>query len=210
MSLQDASTIQALLDQLKSSEAWQKVANPNLTPVGAAGTSTTNATATAERSTDGITSSTSTADAHESLYQTTHDSPQFTKFSRESHPPAGSSSAPSVAALLSQLQASGSFNATAGSRSAPIPALAPAPAHVQLSHPRPFSGGPNLPRPDAELPESTHPPAPHTPRQDLRACTFQQALPHLAQLSEDPGFLKALTAVSRVMIERAGLSSPMH
>ncbi|RPD62035.1 alpha/beta-hydrolase, partial [Lentinus tigrinus ALCF2SS1-7] len=32
-------------------------------------------------------------------------------------------------------------------------------------------------------------------RQDLRACTFQQALPHLARLSEDPEFVQALTAM---------------
>lgn len=111
------------------------------------------------------------------------------------------SNAHSVASLLSQLQTSRSLAAVvAGSSSSSTPIIArprqPPPAQA---------GGSEFPGPNvAALPSGTGTgssdtgpaPAPAaSQRQDVRACTFQQALPHLARLSADAGFLKALAAV---------------
>lgn len=112
----------------------------------------------------------------------------------------GPSNAHSVASLLSQLQTSRSLAAVvAGPSSSSTPVIA---------RPRqPPPGGPEFPGPDAAaLPSlsvmstgsSDAGPAPAPAarqRQDVRACTFQQALPHLARLSADADFLKALAAV---------------
>ncbi|KAI0723486.1 hypothetical protein C8Q76DRAFT_794419 [Earliella scabrosa] len=196
--INDASAIQALLDQLKSSEVWQKVANPTpeatlAVPPTASGSTTGHVAA------QGTSSSNAAADARAGSYQGTHDGLQTPQFSREPPMYEGSSNAGrSVASLLSQLQASGTFSAAASPSGTSASASAPTPAAAHSAHSHPFSGGSVLPRTDAVLPsppKSTHPPAPHTPRQNLRACTFQQALPHLARLSEDPEFVKALTAM---------------
>ena len=119
---------------------------------------------------------------------------------------------PSVASLLSQLQGStGPSAATGGGRAPPAqveppstsapgpspPATASAPPPAAPGRPlRPHSGGigpSSGPSVDAAGPVRQA--GPPRPLLDVRTCTFQQALPHLARLAEDPEFLKALTAV---------------
>ncbi|KAI0771527.1 Alpha/Beta hydrolase protein [Trametes elegans] len=102
----------------------------------------------------------------------------------------------SVASLLSQLQTSSAFAEVAGPIRLPE-------AH-QPAYARPPAGIPDFPGPDDARPSrprtgsvatATAPGPTPTPRQDLRTCTFQQALPYLARLSEDEGFLKALRSM---------------
>ena len=108
-----------------------------------------------------------------------------------------SSKPPSVAALLSQLQSSGAFNNAVAGPSGP-----PAPTGVSPTHPSHTTDQSQIAGPDATSAIDTHPRAPHTPPENLRACTFQQALPHLARLSGDRDFLRTLTAVSRTAMDR--------
>ncbi|KAH9943003.1 alpha/beta-hydrolase [Epithele typhae] len=119
-------------------------------------------------------------------------------------PPAPIGIGPSVAALLSQLQASSGGPSAAllppGETSHPSDSVPGPPSYAEpqptyTSPAGPSSGvqpefGPAL---DQSL--KLDAPAPHTPPQDMRTCTFQQALPHLARLAEDPEFLKVLTAI---------------
>jgi len=122
--------------------------------------------------------------------------------------PTASSSPPSptVASLLSQLSA---------------PAVDPPPdasisqtaLATPLAHSFKLS---SLPPPDSipAAPTATTTPVPSSaPRQDLRSCTFQQALPHLARLAEDAEFVSAVTAMKqnqnelerRLLDERRGV-----
>ncbi|KAI9063425.1 alpha/beta-hydrolase, partial [Trametes sanguinea] len=194
---QDTNAIQALLDQLKSSEAWQRAVAANAAQP-AAGTVETQydaKSALAQPETDNATRSFGSTPL--SAPPPNHNTQQGLEGSATLGP--ASTNTQSVASLLSQLQASSTFAAVAGQSRAPgsqQPAYAPPPA-----------GSPEFPGPDAALPSSitattapsttTVAPAPRAlpPRQDLRNCTFQQALPHIARLSEDAGFLKALTAM---------------
>ncbi|KAI0356681.1 alpha/beta-hydrolase [Trametes cingulata] len=186
--INDAGAIQALLDQLRSSEAWQKAVNAN----AAAGATTqvpapSNAAAAAASSSGTVNDTISPSDVPHAALSSLQ-APETT-----SQP--GPSNSQSVASLLSQLQASSTFAAAvAGPSGTPGPSLS---ARVH-----PPAGSSDFPGPDAALPASTTTvttsapaPSPTPRRQDLRACTFQQALPHLARLAGDDGFLKALTAM---------------
>ena len=212
---QDSSAIQALLDQLKASDAWQKVASSDAAPAttGVSGGGPQEAV-TAQRRTDAFASFSTDHEStspHADHHGPSRDVPptQPHAGSRELPGSEGSSNAPSVASLLSQLQASSNFRTLVG------PSRTPAPTPTTSTHTPAYvpsaSGGSRLPGPDAGDPveaasaSSTTPPsAPHTPRQDLRACTFQQALPHLARLFEDRAFVQALAAVRRASIDRCG------
>ncbi|KAJ7672869.1 hypothetical protein B0H17DRAFT_1083665 [Mycena rosella] len=83
-------------------------------------------------------------------------------------------SSTSVAALLSQLNS------------------APAPA-PPAEHPRQvLVAAPPSPTKQPETPPSPPPPAPYAVTEDVRSLTFQQALPRLAQLSDDPAVVSAI------------------
>lgn len=94
------------------------------------------------------------------------------------------SSSASVASLLSQLQSSPSWAA--------VPPGAPTkPTEPYIGHPTaPASVSNESPPPLAVAPV----PSPKRP-QDPRSYTFQQALPHIAQLADDPGFVAAIKQV---------------
>jgi len=132
-----------LLDQLRSSQAWQEVV-PR--PRGTARTSA---------------------------------EPASQSESSRARSPSPSSS---VASLLSQLQpsASGSWPPLPPSRSASIEYQHPTSTSISTVNPI-------LPQPS--------PSTSHARKPDLKSHTFQQALPHLAQLSEDATFVASITQV---------------
>ncbi|KAL7282045.1 hypothetical protein ACG7TL_003512 [Trametes sanguinea] len=195
--INDTNAIQAILDRLRSSEAWQRAVAANAAQAaGTVETQTDANSALVQLETDNATRSLGSTPlcAPPSDHNT---SPQGLDASTTLGP--ASTNTQSVASLLSQLQASSTFAAVTGTSRTPgskQPAYAPSPA-----------GSPEFPGPVAALPSSstdiiapsatTVASAPRAlpPRQDLRNCTFQQALPHIARLSEDAGFLKALTAM---------------
>ncbi|KAI0643703.1 hypothetical protein C8Q79DRAFT_1012266 [Trametes meyenii] len=207
--INDPSAIQALLDQLRSSEAWQKAVNANT--VGGTFVPTASTAPVQQEvntTTDGIASTSTTPDAP--LASTQGPEPSS---SPQGHSTPNSQS---VASLLSQLQASNAFAAVAGTSRPPAPR--------QPSYAPPPAGRPEFPGPDdmrpsrtsrtsGEVPGAAAAPAP-TPTarqpqsqgqgQDVRTCTFQQALPHLARLAGDDGVLQALAAV-RVSVAHWGL-----
>jgi len=101
-----------------------------------------------------------------------------------SEPTPGASTSTSVAALLSQLN------------SVPAPVPAPTPTPTQ-----PAAGPSNARRPapspskDSAFPTPPPPPAtsaPYVLTEDVRSLTFQQALPRLAQLSDDPAVVSTI------------------
>ncbi|KAI0662947.1 hypothetical protein C8Q70DRAFT_1050652 [Cubamyces menziesii] len=206
--INDTGAIQALLEQLRSSEAWQRaVASTNAvggTTQNDAGASTAPAPAPVPETSRGI---------RELPHYCWGHRRGLDRSSRSSLSPPN---AQSVASLLSQLQASSTFAAVAGPSPSGAASLS-TPAFRRPAYATPPAGSPEFPGPDAALPSNTPPgkaacmgtgkptiatatttgalaPRDPTQRQDLRACTFQQALPHLARLSEDEGFLKALAA----------------
>ncbi|KAI0721973.1 hypothetical protein C8T65DRAFT_705024 [Cerioporus squamosus] len=195
--INDPAAIQALLDQLKASDAWQKVANSDATPTTTG--SGSQAPITAQRSPEAVAAFNRNYDSaglQASHSGTSRDVSQPHAGSRELPGSEGSSNAPSVALLLSQLQASSSFNAAVGPSRTPAPTSASSrPQYVPSASGGSRAPGPNTSEDAPATTSNTPPSAPHTPRQDLRSCTFQQALPHLARLSEDPDFVKALTTM---------------
>ncbi|TFY60271.1 hypothetical protein EVG20_g7480 [Dentipellis fragilis] len=167
--INDPAGVKALLDSLRASQAWAETisSSPN-----------TNATA---------------------LDPATNPSPLLpppvppvTVGQDETSPEAGppsSGSTTSVAALLSQLQASSSAVPSAHPPEPPRrPAVVP-PTPIQTRQPSiPYV--PNEPAQLAPTPSSAR-------RQDLRSLTFQQALPHLVKLAEDPSFVEAVTKMKQ-------------
>lgn len=202
MASQDASAIRALLDQLKSSDAWQKVTNLDATTVTATGTHTKSGWVNSNTAANSETGHTGNTHG-----DTNHDT------STNNNAPAnfgtGSSSGmASVASLLSQLQSSSAFNARACPSHPHATLASTSSGHVPLVSEQSQSTGPDATvsrgNYDGGNGTDTHPRAPHTPPEVLRACTFQQSLPRLARLSEDPGFMQSLAAVSRTMIADRG------
>ncbi|KAH9853878.1 hypothetical protein C2E23DRAFT_820873 [Lenzites betulinus] len=203
--INDPNAIKALLDHLRSSEAWQKAVNANA--AAATHSSQPPAANTAPVPSEG----TSTSDIASGTTLSNALQVPHVGFSRLSEGPAsqsdGHSQASSVAALLSQLQGSSSFAAVASLPTAPT-STPKQPAPTSSRKP-PSAGTSDFPGPDAAaLPStsaststSTVPAPTPAPRHDLRACTFQQALPHLARLSADDSFLKALAAMQREQAE---------
>lgn len=91
----------------------------------------------------------------------------------------------SVASLLSQLQSAPSWGA-AGPASTDV--SRPPPRALVTSRPFPEPLTPLSPEPAPAVALAARP-------EDLRSCTFQQALPHIAQLANDPGFVAAIKQV---------------
>ncbi|KAH9894168.1 hypothetical protein C8Q73DRAFT_694767 [Cubamyces lactineus] len=235
--INDTGAIQALLDQLRSSEAWQRAVAATNAVGGTTQNDAGGSTAPAPTPAPAPETYSGSANALTRTYPTApssqaHGSSAGLEAST-SHPtttgattggsiaPPGAHPVPpnaqSVASLLSQLQASSTFAAVAGPSTGATASLN-TPGFRRPAFAPPPAGIPDFPGPDAALFHSTPPgmaacigtgttttasattpgalaPRDPTPRQDLRACTFQQALPHLARLSEDEGFLKALAAM---------------
>lgn len=120
-------------------------------------------------------SSSTNSDEHEPESTTSDPSPPVASTS-------ASASETSVASLLSQLQASSS----------------PSPPTVPLTNPhKRHAGWSNVPSQQLRDPGPLLPGAALlSPRKkDTRAYTFQQALPHIAQLADDPDFVAAIKKV---------------
>ncbi|RDB20544.1 hypothetical protein Hypma_012457 [Hypsizygus marmoreus] len=98
---------------------------------------------------------------------------------------ASSSSLSSVASLLSQLQSSPSWSAVSSTP----------PTSSTSEEDAPLSAAPLQQPTSSSSIESLSPPK-KSP-QDPRSYTFQQALPHLAQLADDPGFVVAITQMKK-------------
>ncbi|KAF8076009.1 hypothetical protein FPV67DRAFT_393001 [Lyophyllum atratum] len=95
-----------------------------------------------------------------------------------------SASSASVAALLSQLQSSPSWRPSANT--------------TLREHASDHDNGRSItPVPLELVPPQTVAPSPPKKVQDPRTFTFQQALPHLAQLADVPGFVAAITHVKK-------------
>lgn len=181
-SVQDPAGIKALLDQLRSSQAWQDSVNSS-------GTASTPTRPTKAPETP-LPASSSTLSSVASASQLTSKFSPSPSSIAETVLPASSTTptlTPSVASLLSQLQSSPHVSALIGVPSTPHtfpPANAttsavPASSHHLPSDPYPANNGASSVR-----------------KQDLRACTFQQSLPYLARLSEDSDFIEAIRRVS--------------
>lgn len=98
----------------------------------------------------------------------------------------------SVAALLSQLESSTAWPAAVSSPPVPSAPIYASATHIYTASRASASSS-------STLPPVTTPSQPtersSAPRQDVRSYTFQQALPYLAQLSEDPNFVASLSQV---------------
>ncbi|PIL36690.1 hypothetical protein GSI_00379 [Ganoderma sinense ZZ0214-1] len=180
--INDSSAIQALLDRLKSSDAWQRVANAS----DAAATEAHTSSGSVNNNTASNSESGRTGDTYgDPSHAIPADNNELVKSGTGS-----SSNIPSVASLLSQLQSSTAFSALAGPSRPHAPRTAISPGSV----PSLQTTGPDATESSGNG-HGTHQRAPHTPPEALRACTFQQSLPHLARLSEDPGFVQTLAAM---------------
>ncbi len=193
---QNPTAIQAILDQLRSSEAWQQALHPN-----GGGTQAIPA----------ADSSSSSEPVGSNTYANipTHG---LTSNSDHNTSPLAGTSASSVASLLSQLRAASEF-----SSSGSFPA-APGPGHdfvyqadtIVKSHPPLTSSSTSLTSRDLihttpytlttkpNAPQATSSAPPISPAQNLRSCSFQQALPYIAQLSSNSQFVQSLHSVSLV------------
>ncbi|KAI0829354.1 hypothetical protein BC628DRAFT_1337346 [Trametes gibbosa] len=193
--INDPNAIKALLDHLRSSEAWQKAVNANAAEAlqpSAAGIAPAPQEGTSTSGIDPYTTLSNAPQVPHASFQGADDPIS------QSDGPLLRSQAHSVAALLSQLQGSSTFAAAA---TVPTALSVPRPPVPTPTHELRPAGTSDFPGPDeAALPNANANtsmglgPAPAR-RHDLRACTFQQALPHLARLSVDDGFLEALTAM---------------
>lgn len=160
---QDPAGVKALLEQLRSSQAWsESLASPVPVPAPAPAPIPTHTRAPVIPEDAGVVplnySSGATVLASQPSVQS-------------SLPPISgpSSSSVSVSDLLSQLSATGYGHTS-----------------------------PSIP-PQHEIQNHTPKPAPirsARPKQDVRSLTFQQALPHLASLSDDADFVAAIKKVS--------------
>ena len=190
MASQDASTIQALLDKLKSSDAWQRVANPSDVANAATGAHTLSGSVNDDAAANSEPGSTGNTHGDPN-----HDMPADNNATANLGT-GSTSSAPSVASLLSQLQSSTALNALVGPGRSHPPHTAISPGSIPPAADPSQNTGLDATESSGNG-HGTHPRAPHTPPEALRACTFQQSLPHLARLSEDPDFVRTLAAVSR-------------
>lgn len=168
--------MKALLDQLRSSQAWQQ----------AVGTSTN--TTTQPQPADIV----SSAPSEPSEGSTNHEPPPV----HVGYPQASASASAStsfappatVASLLSQL--------SAPAADPPRDFHHPYPSSTPTFGSAPAYHTPPILHPDPVHASSSTPAVPSSARKvDLRSCTFQQALPRLAQLAEDADFVAAVSKV---------------
>ncbi|TFK43303.1 hypothetical protein BDQ12DRAFT_172722 [Crucibulum laeve] len=158
--INDPAGVQALLDQLRASQAWQEIANTASTaPPTTLSNQSPEEDSTASYAPN-ATEATPIGDASSSSGRT------------------------SVAALLSQLQGSSVWST-----------LPPAPEHA-YQEPAPTSVTQSdhghhevaLPSHDVQMVEIP---------QDVRHCTFQQALPYLGKLADDQSFVAAIIKMKK-------------
>ncbi|KDQ64990.1 hypothetical protein JAAARDRAFT_245000 [Jaapia argillacea MUCL 33604] len=156
--INDPAGIKALLEQLSQSQAWQ----------------TSHAAPSEVAPPPSHTQSQASASVHE---------PPLASPEVSDAPP---TSRPSVASLLSQLQASPSFTSA-------VTVTRETHREVENNY---IARPPSVPQtslPGVPISSSTDQPLPSsTPKLDVRWLSFQQALPQLAQLSEDPGFVATI------------------
>jgi len=159
--INDPAGVKSLLEQLRTSQAWQDTVETDHAKASA-----TNPTHTANE--PGPSTSLPSTDGE------------------------GTSTGSSVASLLSQLQSSPTWSTaqpvpSPPTRSPPVYApttLAYTPGANALASTTPFRLSPSRGASSAA-------------RQDVRSYTFQQALPHLAQLSDDPNFVASLSTMKQ-------------
>ncbi|KII96005.1 hypothetical protein PLICRDRAFT_34958 [Plicaturopsis crispa FD-325 SS-3] len=177
--INDPAGVKALLDTLRSSQAWSQVA----------GTSENDATPFSEMASNSDelkpVASTSTLTVHGEIVQPGSGAGLTSRVNPQ--PPAPSTSSSSVASLLSQLQTSHSlaYHPDGHRRDAPFPSYTP-PQSLDDAHVPPTGASPE-----------SHRPATHRTLSELRSYTFQQALPRLSQLSENPDFVASLTQMKQ-------------
>ena len=158
MDIQDPAGVKSLLEQLRTSQAWQDT-------IDQAPSQPTNADLTP--------------------YAANEPGPS------SGSPLANSEAAPtgsSVAALLSQLQSSPTWSAAV-----PSPPTHSPPVCVPTTSA--YVSAVSTSASDTSLRRSPSRGLPLAARQDVRSYTFQQALPLLARLSEDPDFVALLSKV---------------
>ncbi|OSX60525.1 hypothetical protein POSPLADRAFT_1047949 [Postia placenta MAD-698-R-SB12] len=186
--INDPAGVKALLDQLRSSQAWQDIAQapPQQPPpeptlrVPDANTSILPPPIAVSQATE---STASPLDA-----ASLGDTGNLSTSGSASGPPE-SLLAPSVASLLSQLQV--------------VSSSAPQSILTRVSPPVRSVQTPQLLSPYQSMPEGRPTESPLAPlpsparTEDLRKSTFQQALPHLARLSEDPDFVNVISRMKR-------------
>ncbi|OCH95871.1 alpha/beta-hydrolase, partial [Obba rivulosa] len=190
----DPAGVKALLEQLRASQAWQETLTTQRQSSVSSGASAHTRDPGLRTDVDSTITSVSDAEVHTAISTPNSDGllPVVTQ-SLDEHPSHGAGVPPrpapgglsSVASLLSQLQGSSSVAAVAGS-APPIETPVVQASAASSSSYRPPEHVPTH-RPTTR-PHSAHP-------RDLRSCTFQQALPHLARLSEDPRFVAAISAM---------------
>ncbi|KAH7930045.1 hypothetical protein BV22DRAFT_85863 [Leucogyrophana mollusca] len=162
--INDPAGIKALLEQLRSSQAWQETVSTEAPPEEVPPTPSAPSRLPGEDDTD---------------------RPKATPLDPT----------PSVASLLSQLKSSQAWSSiprTAG------PSQARPPHHVSQSSSDPATRLPERTKP--QVPVS----APATTRslgRDARSMTFQQALPSLTQMAEDPEFVASIARVWLQMLD---------
>ena len=147
LNINDPTSVQALLDQLRGSQAWKDITAPI------------------------------EGDIPDSLGNSDdpQTSPHSTDFNTTSET---ASTSTSVASLLSQLRSSPSWTAAGG------------PGSNEISQATNSLSPPTVPAP---APASI---VPVVEQEDIRSFTFQQALPRVAQLANDHGFITAIKQVS--------------
>ncbi|KAI0069185.1 hypothetical protein BV25DRAFT_1791703 [Artomyces pyxidatus] len=174
--INDPAGVKALLESLRSSQAWAETVSTTPNP------------STALSGSSAVISSSPQHQKHP-LIPTPSDSTAL-QDSGISTP--STSSKPSVAQLLSQLRNSSSRIASDSGPSrhayALAPAYSPPPSSEPSYAPLSVSVEPLAYEDTAPLP---------IPKQDVRALTFQQALPLLAQLVETSGFVDAVTTIKQ-------------
>ncbi|PCH41599.1 alpha/beta-hydrolase, partial [Wolfiporia cocos MD-104 SS10] len=178
----DPAGLKALLDQLRSSEAWQNIANSQLDPAAAADNATTSTLSPFVHPAAASNSGTSDTPHDAVVLKGEH---SIADSAAESADPAPT---PSVASLLSQLQNSLPFSSVTQSATEP---------HVGSAQNPQLLGSPYQSATDSRSVGTALAPPPPVRRQDLRNCTFQQALPHLARLVEDPSFVDAISTMQK-------------
>ncbi|KZT13104.1 alpha/beta-hydrolase [Laetiporus sulphureus 93-53] len=183
MSRQDPAAIAVLLEQLKASQVWQDIVNPK-TQNTATPSTNTSSVPSSEQSSGAAVLASPKIDTHAIIGGSAA---------------ADATAAPSstVASLLSQLRGTSSYSGSSN------------PIHPHVQYPATCNDyppsqvttiTPALPEPGPSRPLST-PTVSSARREDLRNLSYKQTLPHLARLSEDPGFVEAISTLKKEQAE---------